>query len=241
MFGLDHVGFIFAQAPDPYSDGWSWFTIDLGRGADVDGVRRSRARLGQLIDDLLIELAIGSDRLALMGFSQGCLMVLDQAWHGARTFAGVVGISGLVADTEGFPGTFAAAADPVDPWPVRPRDPAGLDPSQHASAALPRADDGLAGISERPWTRPGTRAGRHRCVLAGLPAALNTHTAAPSHRERPGAAMSRQYNKVEKRRRAQRRTKRNAIKLKELLAKPSRKKAVDAKPAAAEIKPAESG
>lgn len=53
--------------------------------------------------------------------------------------------------------------------------------------------------------------------------------------------MSRQYNKVEKRRRAERRTKRNAIKLKEQLAKPSRKKVVDAKPAAAEAKPAEAG
>lgn len=110
MLGLDHVGFIFVQAPEPYYDGWSWFDIDLGKGADVAGVRRSRARLDQLIGELLTKLGVGSDRLALMGFSQGCLMVLDQAWHGSRAFAGVVGISGLVADTEGFPGTFGPAA-----------------------------------------------------------------------------------------------------------------------------------
>jgi phospholipase/carboxylesterase len=100
MLHLDGVGFIFAQAPDPHPPGWSWFAIDPGFGANVPDVRRSRALIDGLIAHLLTTLGIGADRLVLMGFSQGCLMVLDQGFHGSRTFAGIVGISGFTADCD---------------------------------------------------------------------------------------------------------------------------------------------
>jgi phospholipase/carboxylesterase len=106
LFHLDHVGWIFVQAPLPYGPGWSWCSIDLARGADPAEVRASRARLDDLLGHLLTSLRCEPSAMALLGFSQGCLMALDQILHRGRVFAGVVGISGFTADVpEHLPAT----------------------------------------------------------------------------------------------------------------------------------------
>lgn len=103
---LPQLGWCFAQAPLPYYGGWSWFDIAGDFSVDDDQVRESRGELTRLIDHLLATLAIPSERLFLMGFSQGCLMVLDQALRSPRRFAGVVGISGFMTMLDEFPAAF---------------------------------------------------------------------------------------------------------------------------------------
>src|ERR1043165_738385 len=107
--GLPQLGWAFAQAPIPYHGGWSWFDIFGDFSVDDDQVRESRGELTRLIDHLLTTLAIPSERLFLMGFSQGCLMVLDQALRSSHRFAGVVAISGFMTMLDEFPTAFGPA------------------------------------------------------------------------------------------------------------------------------------
>jgi phospholipase/carboxylesterase len=110
LFAVDGLGFIFANAPDAYYGGYSWFDIADDFTPDPGQIRRSRALLAELIAHLLSRLAIGPGRLLLLGFSQGSLMAVDQALRSESLFAGVVGISGFMALLEEFPAAFGACA-----------------------------------------------------------------------------------------------------------------------------------
>jgi phospholipase/carboxylesterase len=108
-FSLPQLGWCFAQAPQSYYQGWSWFDIYGDFSVDDQQVRESRQELTSLIDHLLTNLDIPSERLFLMGFSQGCLMVLDQALRANRRFAGVVAISGFMTMLDEYPAAFGTA------------------------------------------------------------------------------------------------------------------------------------
>lgn len=112
LFTLDQVGWAFANAPEAYGPygGYSWFDMLPDMTPDIAGIVHSRHLLDELIGHLLVELKIPSEKLFLLGFSQGCLMVMDQALRGDRQFAGVVGISGWVNGLEEFPAEFGSAA-----------------------------------------------------------------------------------------------------------------------------------
>ena len=87
--GLD-INYLLVNAPDPYYTGYSWYGLPPDQKPGVD---RSRLLLDQLFSELAIQ-GIPSRDVALLGFSQGCLMALE--W-GARTslqLAGFIGISG---------------------------------------------------------------------------------------------------------------------------------------------------
>jgi phospholipase/carboxylesterase len=107
--GVPELGWCFAQAPLPYYGGWSWFEIFGNFSVDDQQVRESRKKLTALIDHLLKTLGIPSERLFLMGFSQGCLMVLDQALRTDHCFAGVIGISGFMTMMDEYPAAFGSA------------------------------------------------------------------------------------------------------------------------------------
>lgn len=113
---LSGLGWIFVDAPDPYYGGWSWFPIpgmtDPAHGPEEfnAGLNRSRALLDELIGHLELTREIPAERLLLWGFSQGCLMAIDQALRGPRRFAGVLGISGWIAAVEEYPAAFGAHA-----------------------------------------------------------------------------------------------------------------------------------
>ena len=105
------TGWIFVQAPDAYYDGWSWFDLQLpDPRPDQATVARSLALLRELLIHLETNHGIRAENLALMGFSQGCLMALELALTHARRFAGVVGISGWVNRLVDYPEAFGAAA-----------------------------------------------------------------------------------------------------------------------------------
>lgn len=107
--GLSQLGWCFAQAPVPYYGGWSWFDIYADHSIDLDQQRESRDELTRLIDHVLATLKIPSERLFLMGFSQGCLMILDQGLRANRRFAGLIGISGFLTNLDDYPAAFGSA------------------------------------------------------------------------------------------------------------------------------------
>ncbi len=110
VLGIDRLTWIFANAPNPYYDGGSWFDLLSGFVPDADGVRASRAALTELIAHLRDRLAIGCERLFLLGFSQGALMVIDSALRAEGRFAGVIGISGFMTLLEEYPASLGASA-----------------------------------------------------------------------------------------------------------------------------------
>ncbi len=106
--GIPELGWCFAQAPVSYYGGWSWFDIYADHTIDQAQQRESRQELTNLIDHLLTTLAIPSERLFIMGFSQGCLMTLDQGLRANRRFAGLIGISGFLSGLDDYPAAFGS-------------------------------------------------------------------------------------------------------------------------------------
>lgn len=106
---LPWLNYLLVDAPDPYFEGLSWFGLDLpGRpGASPSGppavrsedVVRSRRSLHALLDELMAGGRGGGD-LAVLGFSQGCLMTLDAGLRYPHPLAGLVGISGWVHEVD---------------------------------------------------------------------------------------------------------------------------------------------
>lgn len=110
MLGLDGWGWCFAQAPKPYDVGWSWFDLDLERMLVPQGqVAHSRMLLLQLLDLLERTHAMPCERIALLGFSQGCLMALETVLRHPRRLLATVAISGWVNRVEDWPAGFGAA------------------------------------------------------------------------------------------------------------------------------------
>ena len=111
------VATVLVDAPDPYAGGgFSWFPIPgitgPGDGDDqrLAAIRRNRVLLFGLIGQVLDELELAPEQLLLMGFSQGCCMVLEAALRDPRRFAGVLGISGFLGDLEDLPGALSPVA-----------------------------------------------------------------------------------------------------------------------------------
>jgi predicted esterase len=109
MLGVAHLGFIFADAPRPYYEGFAWFDLNADLSFKDEQIRASRVALDELITALLARLGIPSERLFLLGFSQGALMVMDTALRAKRTYAGVIGISGFLAMLGEYPQAFGTS------------------------------------------------------------------------------------------------------------------------------------
>ena len=101
---LPWLEYLILDAPDAYLDGRSWFGIGFpadGRltGAlppvDAGAIERSRREIEAV---LAREKASGrhSGEIALLGFSQGCLMTLEAGLRHGDPLAGLVAISGWV-------------------------------------------------------------------------------------------------------------------------------------------------
>ncbi len=105
---LPWMNYLLVNAPDEYFSGRSWFGIRFPMDGRVDGtlppvdgwaIERSRRLLWELID---AERANGlkSEEIAVLGFSQGCLMTLEAGLRYRDPLAGLVGISGWVHEPE---------------------------------------------------------------------------------------------------------------------------------------------
>jgi len=108
--GLPWLNCLLVNAPDEYFNGLSWFGIHFPIGGPPDGtlppidsagVERSRGLLWELLD---AERANGlaASEIAVLGFSQGCLMTLEAGLRYRDPLAGLIGISGWVHGVEGL-------------------------------------------------------------------------------------------------------------------------------------------
>ena len=109
---LPHVAFVSPNAPFPCDMapyGYQWFSLqDRTPARVVAGVRASWPILDAFIDEQLAAHDLTEDRLALVGFSQGCMMSLFTAPRRQRAVAGVVGYSGRLIDDGTMAGEIAS-------------------------------------------------------------------------------------------------------------------------------------
>jgi phospholipase/carboxylesterase len=108
--------FLAPDAPQPcesvpYGRQW-WPLTSLTPAARAAGVRISAPALNAYIDTQLAAHGLGEDKLALVGFSQGAMMALHVGPRRAKTLAGIVGFSGMLADPE------ALAAEVITKPPI---------------------------------------------------------------------------------------------------------------------------
>ncbi len=93
---LPGLSYLLVNAPDAYFGGRSWYDLPPDQ---APGVERSRQLLAQLFGEILAAGWNAQD-VALLGFSQGCLMTLE---FGARTpleLRCYVGVSGYCLDPD---------------------------------------------------------------------------------------------------------------------------------------------
>lgn len=88
--GLHDFNFLLLNAPKKFMDGYSWYGDPPFQR---QGVLRVREKMFRLLDDLIAR-GWKSEKIFLLGFSQGCLVSADVALHYPRKLGGLVGISG---------------------------------------------------------------------------------------------------------------------------------------------------
>ena len=96
--------FLAPDAPQPCPGapgGRQWWPLtSLTPQARAAGVRISAPALNAYIDAQLAAHGLPEDRLALVGFSQGTMMALHVGPRRAKSLAGIIGYSGMLADPD---------------------------------------------------------------------------------------------------------------------------------------------
>jgi len=108
--------FLAPDAPAPCEFcpfGYQWFSAqDWTPSVVLEGIKNAAPLLNAYIDHVLSKHSLTSDRLALVGFSQGTMMSLYVAPRRAEKLACVVGYSGALVGGELLP-TERKSAPPV--------------------------------------------------------------------------------------------------------------------------------
>lgn len=98
--------FVAPNGPEPSPvnpQGYQWFSLDdFGIEAMSAGARWAAAALNGFLDGTLEAHGLEDADLALVGFSQGCMMALEVALRRPRPCAGVVGYSGMLLNGAGL-------------------------------------------------------------------------------------------------------------------------------------------
>lgn len=84
--------------------GYQWFPISWLDGSPeeemIAGAERAKETLHAYLDEALAEEGMTPDRTVIIGFSQGTMMSLDVCLRRAEPFAGVVGFSGRLIESD---------------------------------------------------------------------------------------------------------------------------------------------
>lgn len=167
---LPHAAFVAPNAPQPCDMapyGLQWFSL-LDRHPDrvAAGLRASAPVLDAFIDAELAAAGLADDRLALLGFSQGCMMALHVGLRRTNACAAILGYSGrlvaaetLAAEIRSRPPVLLChgTADPVVPF---------------GSLALAQAALADAGVAVETLERPGLGHGLDQPAIAAGAALL---------------------------------------------------------------------
>jgi len=92
--------FAYDMAPEDFG-GRQWFSLaDRSKTAMLSGAKKAAPLLDGYIDQVQKELELTSERIALVGFSQGTMMALYVGFRRAKPVAGMIGYSGLLLGDE---------------------------------------------------------------------------------------------------------------------------------------------
>jgi phospholipase/carboxylesterase len=103
---LPNTIFYAPDAPEQCvgNGGLQWFPIPWIDGSSEEeareGLIRASAELNAYLDDLLVDLDLEPEQLAIVGFSQGTMMALQVAPRREDAIAGVVGFSGRLLEPD---------------------------------------------------------------------------------------------------------------------------------------------
>jgi len=102
---LPTVAFVAPNAPERCPGaGYQWFPISRLDPQEVRrGVESASAALNSFLDAELSRLGLSSDRLMLVGFSQGTMLSLHVGFRREIRPAAIVGYSGMLAAPESMP------------------------------------------------------------------------------------------------------------------------------------------
>ena len=145
--------FLAPNAPEPCDMapvGYQWFSLQ-DRSPDIieAGVRAAAPLVDRFIDDNCAARQITADRVALFGFSQGCMMSLFVGLRRPSPLAAVLGYSGALVALKKLAGEIVSRppvllvhgeADPVVPHQMLAASQAGLE---------------AAGVDVQSLSRPG--------------------------------------------------------------------------------------
>lgn len=98
--GLPGLRWIFPDAPFPFPDDFGGRMWYASPPQSQSGILESRRLLFDLLDQLITREGISSDRIALMGFSQGAVMSLDVGLRYPKKLAAIIALSGYLASPE---------------------------------------------------------------------------------------------------------------------------------------------
>ena len=167
---LPHAAFVAPNAPQPCDMapyGYQWFSLQDRHPDRVEaGVRAVAPVLDAFIDAELAAHGLADDRLALLGFSQGCMMSLHVGLRRASACAAILGYSGRLVAADSLADEISArppvllchgTADPVVPFV-----------SMAAAAAALEA----AGVEVTTLERPGLGHGLDEAAIAAGAALL---------------------------------------------------------------------
>jgi len=104
---VDDVLYVAPQASD---NTWYPFSFLSPIDRNEPGISSGMNVISELIDGLSTD-GIPSNRVVLLGFSQGACLSLEYAARHAKRFAGVVGLSGGLIGPPGTPRNYAGSLD----------------------------------------------------------------------------------------------------------------------------------
>jgi phospholipase/carboxylesterase len=96
----------------PQAAGHSWYPYSFMApiAQNEPGLSSGLARIGEVLDQLNVA-GIPSERIILLGFSQGACLVLEFAARHAQRYGGVVGLSGGLIGLDGTSRDYAGSLD----------------------------------------------------------------------------------------------------------------------------------
>lgn len=104
---LPSAAFVSPTGPFPRDDfGYRWFPGALGNdpvGMVNRGMEEGAPVFNKFVDAELARLKLGPDRLILLGFSQGSMMVLNAGLRRSSLPAAIISFAGLRLSEEGLP------------------------------------------------------------------------------------------------------------------------------------------
>jgi len=104
------VRFVFPHAPEIAVTAFggqrarAWFDFNPAGGADLPGLKKSAARIRDLIQNE-IDSGMPAERILLAGFSQGGVMAFHTALYYPKRLAGILALSTFLAEGESLAGS----------------------------------------------------------------------------------------------------------------------------------------